>query len=185
MDLILQKATELGVARIAPVVTERTEVTLDAERADKRARTGAACSPRPASRAARAPAELLPPRSLGDFLAASAARRLVLDPGAGDAGAACSSRPAHRSACWSGPKAACRNATSPRPRRRLHGLRWAAHPAHGNRRAGRDRRLERAVRRLALNGRLRRALLTALSISSSRLSRSGTAAGSPLSVTIE
>ncbi|HRA57710.1 MAG TPA: 16S rRNA (uracil(1498)-N(3))-methyltransferase, partial [Thermomonas sp.] len=36
MDLILQKATELGVARIVPVMSERSEVKLDAQRADKR-----------------------------------------------------------------------------------------------------------------------------------------------------
>ena len=36
MDLILQKATELGVAAILPVSGERTEVRLDAERAEKR-----------------------------------------------------------------------------------------------------------------------------------------------------
>lgn len=36
MDWILQKATELGVARIVPVVTERTEVRLDEERGGKR-----------------------------------------------------------------------------------------------------------------------------------------------------
>jgi len=36
MDWILQKATELGVARIVPVVTERTEVKLDEERAGRR-----------------------------------------------------------------------------------------------------------------------------------------------------
>ena len=36
MDLILQKATELGVARFAPVLAERTEVKLDAERSAKR-----------------------------------------------------------------------------------------------------------------------------------------------------
>jgi 16S rRNA (uracil1498-N3)-methyltransferase len=36
MDLVLQKATELGVAAIAPVLTERTEVKLDAERSEKR-----------------------------------------------------------------------------------------------------------------------------------------------------
>lgn len=36
MDLILQKATELGVAAIVPVMAERTEVKLDAERTDKR-----------------------------------------------------------------------------------------------------------------------------------------------------
>ena len=36
MDLILQKATELGITRIVPVVTERTEVKLDAERTGRR-----------------------------------------------------------------------------------------------------------------------------------------------------
>lgn len=36
MDLIVQKATELGVARIVPLQTERAEVKLDAARAEKR-----------------------------------------------------------------------------------------------------------------------------------------------------
>jgi 16S rRNA (uracil1498-N3)-methyltransferase len=36
MDWILQKATELGVAAIAPVSSERSEVRLEGERADKR-----------------------------------------------------------------------------------------------------------------------------------------------------
>ena len=36
MDWILQKATELGVHRIVPVVTDRTEVKLDSERSDKK-----------------------------------------------------------------------------------------------------------------------------------------------------
>lgn len=36
MDLIVQKATELGVARIVPLLTERSEVKLDATRAAKR-----------------------------------------------------------------------------------------------------------------------------------------------------
>ena len=36
MDLILQKATELGVAAVVPVSGDRTEVRLDAERAGKR-----------------------------------------------------------------------------------------------------------------------------------------------------
>lgn len=36
MDLIMQKATELGVARIVPLLTERSEVKLDAARAEKR-----------------------------------------------------------------------------------------------------------------------------------------------------
>ena len=36
MDLIVQKATELGVARIVPLFTERSEVKLDKARAEKR-----------------------------------------------------------------------------------------------------------------------------------------------------
>lgn len=36
MDLILQKATELGVTRIVPLITGRTEVKLDAERTARR-----------------------------------------------------------------------------------------------------------------------------------------------------
>ena len=36
MDLIVQKATELGVVRIVPLLTERAEVKLDATRAEKR-----------------------------------------------------------------------------------------------------------------------------------------------------
>ena len=36
MDLIVQKATELGVVRIVPLLTERSEVKLDASRAEKR-----------------------------------------------------------------------------------------------------------------------------------------------------
>jgi 16S rRNA (uracil1498-N3)-methyltransferase len=85
MDLILQKATELGVARIAPVVTERTEVRLDAERADKRLAhwRGVLASACEQSGRARLP-ELLPPQALGNFLAQeSTTRRLVLDPATG------------------------------------------------------------------------------------------------------
>ena len=36
MDLVLQKATELGATGLVPLVTERTEVRLDAERGEKR-----------------------------------------------------------------------------------------------------------------------------------------------------
>ncbi|HEV2682146.1 MAG TPA: 16S rRNA (uracil(1498)-N(3))-methyltransferase [Rhodanobacter sp.] len=36
MDLIVQKATELGVVRIVPLLTERSEVKLDIARAEKR-----------------------------------------------------------------------------------------------------------------------------------------------------
>lgn len=38
MDWVLQKATELGVARVAPVICERTQVRLDAERRERRMR---------------------------------------------------------------------------------------------------------------------------------------------------
>lgn len=36
MDWVVQKATELGVARVVPILTERTEVRLDASRSEKR-----------------------------------------------------------------------------------------------------------------------------------------------------
>ncbi len=36
MDWVLQKATELGVTKITPLITERTEVKLNNERADKK-----------------------------------------------------------------------------------------------------------------------------------------------------
>jgi 16S rRNA (uracil1498-N3)-methyltransferase len=83
MDLILQKATELGVAAIVPVTAERTEVKLDAVRAAKRLahwnevivaaceQCGRACLPR-----------LEPPQPLARALASlpAAALGLVLDP---------------------------------------------------------------------------------------------------------
>jgi 16S rRNA (uracil1498-N3)-methyltransferase len=83
MDLILQKATELGVSAIAPVFADRTEVRLDGERLDKRVAhwrsvVASACEQ---SGRARIP-ELLPPRSLGEAAAAldADALRLTLDP---------------------------------------------------------------------------------------------------------
>jgi 16S rRNA (uracil1498-N3)-methyltransferase len=36
MDWVIQKATELGVSRVSPLLTERTEVKLKGERADKK-----------------------------------------------------------------------------------------------------------------------------------------------------
>jgi 16S rRNA (uracil1498-N3)-methyltransferase len=81
MDLILQKATELGVAGIVPVHGERGEVRLDGERAEKRLRhwrsvvvsaceqSGRACIP-----------EVAAPRALADALADLPMTRLLLDP---------------------------------------------------------------------------------------------------------
>ena len=84
MDWVLQKATELGVARILPVATERSVVQLDGERAGKRLAhwqgiLAAACEQCGRNRLP----ELLPPARLEAACAAtSAATRLVLAPGA-------------------------------------------------------------------------------------------------------
>jgi 16S rRNA (uracil1498-N3)-methyltransferase len=87
MDWILQKATELGVARIVPIVTDRTEVKLDAERAERRvahweAVVASACEQ---SGRRRLP-EVAEPAKLFDWAASlddETGLRLALDP-AGD-----------------------------------------------------------------------------------------------------
>ena len=83
MDLILQKATELGVAAIAPVFADRTEVRLDGERLEKRVAhwrsvVASACEQ---SGRSRIP-ELLVPRGLSEAAAAldPDALKLTLDP---------------------------------------------------------------------------------------------------------
>jgi 16S rRNA (uracil1498-N3)-methyltransferase len=83
MDLILQKATELGVAAIVPVWAERTEVKLDAARTDKRVAhwrsvVVSACEQ---SGRARVPS-LAAPLALTDAAAAVAGTqlKLTLDP---------------------------------------------------------------------------------------------------------
>lgn len=83
MDLILQKATELGVAGIVPVFADRTEVRLDGERLDKRMAhwrsvVVSACEQ---SGRARIP-ELAPARGLAETAASFAADtlKLTLDP---------------------------------------------------------------------------------------------------------
>lgn len=82
MDLVLQKATELGVAAIVPLVTERTEVRLGGDRADRRmahwqAVIASACEQ---CGRARLP-ELSEPRALADFAATRpVGLRVVLDP---------------------------------------------------------------------------------------------------------
>ncbi len=102
MDHVLQKAVELGVHAFVPVVTERTEVRLDADRADRRMQhwRGVLASACEQCGRARLPA-LSEPRALADFASAQAAagatgvatdgdlatanmRRLYLDPGASD-----------------------------------------------------------------------------------------------------
>ena len=83
MDLILQKATELGVSAIVPVNAERTEVKLDAARAEKRVAhwnnvVQSACGQ---SGRARIP-QVGPPQLLAQASAALPADtlRLTLDP---------------------------------------------------------------------------------------------------------
>ena len=84
MDLILQKAAELGVACIAPIVTERTEVKLDGERSDKKMAhwRGVLASACEQSGRAVLP-KILEPQSLANFVAGdNNDRRFVLDPDA-------------------------------------------------------------------------------------------------------
>ncbi|MEO5560838.1 MAG: 16S rRNA (uracil(1498)-N(3))-methyltransferase [Dokdonella sp.] len=90
MDWILQKATELGVTRIVPLITDRTEVKLDAERAERRlahwhAILASACEQCGRNRLP----ELAEPMKLADWAASlgdEAGLRLALDP-SGDANA--------------------------------------------------------------------------------------------------
>ncbi len=83
MDLILQKATELGVARIVPVDAERTEVRLDGERLRKRIdhwRNVVVSACEQCGRA-RIP-EVADPVAIADIASAAgdATKRLTLDP---------------------------------------------------------------------------------------------------------
>ena len=84
MDWVVQKATELGVAAIAPIVTERTEVRLDAERAGRRLAhwRGVAAAACEQCGRARLPA-IAEPRTLAAWLAdaPSGSMRFALDPG--------------------------------------------------------------------------------------------------------
>lgn len=100
MDWILQKATELGVARIVPLITARTEVRLDAGRSEKRMThwrgvIAAACEQ---CGRARLP-ELAAPRTLADWTTNAGAidgLRLRLDP---DAASGPRELPAFAAAC--------------------------------------------------------------------------------------
>ena len=88
MDWILQKATELGVASVHPVQSDRSEVKLEGERAAKRLAhwrsvVVSACEQ---SGRARVP-DVAPAQPLQALLAGAlpSPRRFLLDPEAGDA----------------------------------------------------------------------------------------------------
>jgi 16S rRNA (uracil1498-N3)-methyltransferase len=87
MDLIVQKATELGVACIAPLLTERSEVRLDPARAEKRLDHWRAVAASACEQSGRARVPLvLPARPLEAWLAGlprDGALRLALLPEAG------------------------------------------------------------------------------------------------------
>jgi 16S rRNA (uracil1498-N3)-methyltransferase len=87
MDWVVQKATELGVNAIAPLLSERTEIRLNADRAEKKLRhwqqiIGSACEQCGRNRLP----ELLPPQPLPQWLpGVGADLRLVLHPDAANA----------------------------------------------------------------------------------------------------
>jgi 16S rRNA (uracil1498-N3)-methyltransferase len=85
MDLVLQKATELGVAAIVPVATARSVVRLDAASRERKSAhwRGIAIAACEQCGRARVP-EVAAPRALGEFLAepARARARFLLAPGA-------------------------------------------------------------------------------------------------------
>lgn len=87
MDLILQKATELGVARIVPIITERTEVRLDAERGVRRTEHWRRVIISACEQCGRARLPMLePPVELSTFAAEAARsgiRRFALHPESG------------------------------------------------------------------------------------------------------
>lgn len=81
MDWILQKATELGVARVLPVDSERSEVKLDAARAEKRLAHWREVVVSACEQSGRAVVpEVLAPRPLALGAALRAGRGFVLDP---------------------------------------------------------------------------------------------------------
>ena len=86
MDWVVQKATELGVTRIIPVVTERTVVRLDARQADRRRLhwRGIAVAACEQSGRDRLPG-IDPPLPLPELLQTvdSHATRVLLSPGGG------------------------------------------------------------------------------------------------------
>jgi 16S rRNA (uracil1498-N3)-methyltransferase len=88
MDLIVQKATELGVAAIAPLLTERSEVRLDGPRALKRVAHWQSVATSACEQSGRARLPVIQPiRTLTDWLTDlpdDGALRLALMPQAAD-----------------------------------------------------------------------------------------------------
>jgi len=125
MDLIVQKATELGVAGIIPVISERSEVKLDPARAEKRLAHWrqvmlAACEQ---SGRARIPA-LVPPQSLAHCGAALPKTTVhwLLDPDATNTLASVHATPGHPIVLAIGPE----GGWSPRDRQILAEMDFAA-----------------------------------------------------------
>ncbi|MDZ4348157.1 MAG: 16S rRNA (uracil(1498)-N(3))-methyltransferase [Xanthomonadaceae bacterium] len=84
MDWVLQKATELGVAAIAPIITEHTEVRLDAERGERRMSHWRGVIAAACQQCGRAQLpQLSEPRALADWAVSVPpdALRLALHPG--------------------------------------------------------------------------------------------------------
>ncbi len=81
MDWILQKATELGMARFLPVSSDRSEVKLDAQRADKRLAhwRGIVVSACEQSGRAVVP-DVLAPQALAHAAGLRTGRGFILDP---------------------------------------------------------------------------------------------------------
>lgn len=84
MDWIIQKATELGVAAIQPIVTERTEVKLDAQRSEQRLAHWRAVAIAACEQCGRADVpQVAAPLALAQFAAPAndgTTLRLTLDP---------------------------------------------------------------------------------------------------------
>ncbi len=78
MDLVIQKATELGVVRIVPLITERVEVQLDGQRLQRRLEHWQQVATSAAEQSQRsAVPEISAPMALLDFVFPGA---LLLDP---------------------------------------------------------------------------------------------------------
>jgi len=81
MDWILQKATELGVARILPASSDRSEVKLDPQRANKRLAHWRGIVVAACEQSGRAVVpELMAPQPLARAVALRTGRGFILDP---------------------------------------------------------------------------------------------------------